>query len=141
MNTPQDGGRAFPQTEVLMNSFRPDIKIPQVTGGMSLRDWFAGMALQGLLASGHFTRPCSDDLNRTVTACTVAQLDRNNADEDRPSVTFLTETKSCRKEMYDEGWLDDEPQRGKTTIDCVEESYRVADAMLAARNQDQQTQP
>ena len=42
-----DGGQAFPlpgdhDNEDLMNRH----------GGMSLRDWFAGMAMQGILASG-----------------------------------------------------------------------------------------
>ena len=37
-----DGGPAFPQTEVLMNSGFPDMKVRETTGGMTLRDWFAG---------------------------------------------------------------------------------------------------
>ena len=32
----------------------------QETKDRNLRDWFAGMALQGLLASGHFTEPACD---------------------------------------------------------------------------------
>lgn len=51
MSASNDGGPAFPQTETLMNSGFPDIKVREVTGGMTLRDWFAGMALQGALAS------------------------------------------------------------------------------------------
>ena len=47
MNTPQDGGPAFPvQDEVYGNGERQ-----YGSNGMSLRDWFAGMALQGLLAN------------------------------------------------------------------------------------------
>ncbi len=44
MNTEQDGGPAFPT---------PDKRYPDK--GMSLRDWFAGMALQGIISShyGH----------------------------------------------------------------------------------------
>jgi hypothetical protein len=52
MNTkPNDGGPAYPQTETLMNSGFPDIKIKEVTGGMSLRDYFAAAALQGIIGS------------------------------------------------------------------------------------------
>lgn len=45
-----DGGNAFPEVE----TERHEGEIYQVysTGGMSLRDWFAGQALMGLLASG-----------------------------------------------------------------------------------------
>lgn len=44
MNIPNDGGPAFA---------RPGFTSEQTESqeGMSLRDWFAGMALQGLLAS------------------------------------------------------------------------------------------
>ena len=42
MTTPKDGGPAFP-TALMSNG-------PHEYG-MSLRDWFAGMALQGLLAA------------------------------------------------------------------------------------------
>lgn len=38
-----NGGPAFP---------RPDGQLTTGTPGMSLRDWFAGQAIQGLLASG-----------------------------------------------------------------------------------------
>lgn len=44
MSKIEDGGSAFPVTVPLEFQF--------VNGGMSLRDWFAGMALQGLLANG-----------------------------------------------------------------------------------------
>lgn len=47
MNTIKDGGPAFPAI--------PGDKAEGPCcywGGMSLRDWFAGMALQGILASG-----------------------------------------------------------------------------------------
>ena len=47
MITPDDGGPAFPET-------RWDDKTRQEVQwcGMSLRDWFAGKALSGLLACG-----------------------------------------------------------------------------------------
>jgi len=44
MNTPlDDGGPAFP-----CNDINEDLTFPR---GMSLRDWFAGMALQGFISS------------------------------------------------------------------------------------------
>lgn len=47
MNTPSDGGPAFPVLEMTHGG---GIKQRCENPGMSLRDWFAGMALQGLLA-------------------------------------------------------------------------------------------
>ena len=49
-----DGGPAFP-TVILEDTPMlrlPDGTIRPVGGGMSLRDWFAGQALVGLLSSG-----------------------------------------------------------------------------------------
>ena len=43
MNDTNDGGPAFPRPGV------PHISSPEK--GMSLRDWFAGMALQGMMAN------------------------------------------------------------------------------------------
>jgi len=60
MKTVTDGGPAFPfefhnQTHSAQNSFfhnRPPLTpgMSEQYGGMSLRDWFAGMALQGMTA-------------------------------------------------------------------------------------------
>jgi hypothetical protein len=51
-----DGGPAFPRTG---HRIRPDGKSYYETIeaqiGMSLRDWFAGMAMQGMIASGNPT--------------------------------------------------------------------------------------
>ncbi len=41
----KDGGRAFPHSYEVM----PD-KETHIHHGMTLRDWFAGMAMQGMLA-------------------------------------------------------------------------------------------
>jgi hypothetical protein len=41
----KDGGPAFPVTTAVFNDMK----------GMTLRDWFAGMAMQGFLASGKCT--------------------------------------------------------------------------------------
>lgn len=45
MNAPHDGGPAFP---VPQQSFGNGIVLECKADGMSLRDWFAGMALAGL---------------------------------------------------------------------------------------------
>lgn len=44
MNASHDGGPAFPYWNCAENTTR----------GMTLRDWFAGMALQGMLANPDF---------------------------------------------------------------------------------------
>lgn len=53
-----DGGSAFPHPGYhgIDGKF---VDVPQV--GMSLRDWFAGQAMCGLLASGHFTAPNDEE--------------------------------------------------------------------------------
>ena len=46
-----DGGPAYPQTE---KRKLPQGKVERILHpGMTLRDWFAGMALQGMLSSGY----------------------------------------------------------------------------------------
>jgi len=52
MSAKQDGGSAFPRASRLINesAIAPGFRIETVSG-MSLRDWFAGQALAGLLAS------------------------------------------------------------------------------------------
>lgn len=56
MTNPKDGGPAFPTPplkEARYNEFGGSYESPTgVAPGMSLRDWMAGMVLQGLLASG-----------------------------------------------------------------------------------------
>ena len=51
MSTLQDGGPAFPIPLNPGESWREDQGDPN---GMTLRDWFAGMALQGMLANPDF---------------------------------------------------------------------------------------
>ena len=46
-DTPHDGGPAFPHPALADETFRPSYDM----GGMSMRDWYAGQALAGLLAS------------------------------------------------------------------------------------------
>jgi len=58
----KDGGPAFPPIRLLVDGDRfTRIEGPE---GMSLRDWFAGMALQGLLACPQVrqvTKPLKDE--------------------------------------------------------------------------------
>ena len=59
MNTPNDGGPAFPyddSTAALHAGCQP-MSYP----GMSLRDWFAGIAMGPLMASDGFERACMCD--------------------------------------------------------------------------------
>lgn len=53
MNTKNDGGPFFPKhlRERKIDPYTPEELA--AAAGISLRDWFAGMALQGLLAGGH----------------------------------------------------------------------------------------
>jgi hypothetical protein len=54
-----DGGPAFPQNDAGVNRINNQ-------DGMSLRDWFAGMALQGIIASG-----CTDESGTIVAAAYI----------------------------------------------------------------------
>ena len=129
MTTPQDDGGTIASGMEVTTQGESQRLMP--VGGLSIRDWFAGMALQGVLASGHFTKPCDNDLNRCFHASTFAQLNETLADEGRPSETFWWESKKCRSE-----YLDEPVTSGMTTTDCVESAWRIADAMLAARKGD-----
>ncbi len=48
MKSLNDGGPAFPHIQL---HEPPEVSNASTVPGMSLRDWFAGMALQGLLAN------------------------------------------------------------------------------------------
>jgi len=50
MSAPKDGGSAFP---VSPPYYGPGVRV-EIGCGMSLRDWFAGMALQGLCSNHQF---------------------------------------------------------------------------------------
>lgn len=69
MTTPQDnGGTAFPTTQ---KNFAPE-EVDFGSPGMSLRDWFAGMALQGYLAGRNNTRgenPVNFEAERATADC------------------------------------------------------------------------
>ena len=48
-----NGGPAFPAPV----DVKTDFSLRDVTSGMTLRDWFAGQALAGILGSGDFLSP------------------------------------------------------------------------------------
>lgn len=50
MPKPDDGGPAFPNQIEACGGYPPTSFTDVMCGGMSLRDWFAGRALTGILA-------------------------------------------------------------------------------------------
>ncbi len=62
MDAKHNGGPAFPH---LRRYVAPDTYEPIAEGGMTLRDWFAGQALAGIM-----TNP--DDLNGAMDAALIA---------------------------------------------------------------------
>ena len=105
-----DGGPAFPTPksgEWGFNSKNEKVFAPDVTSGMSLRDWFAGQALAGLLASGHFTLP--------------------NDEEDNDGAWM---TKHFAPEYDDQG---KEKSPTRRVFDFPEAAWRCADSMLQLR--------
>jgi len=80
---------------------------PLTAKDATLRDLFAGMALQGLLASGHFTESACDDNGAWMT-------------------THLDE--------LDDETLE-ETHKGRRKFDFPEAAWRCADAMLLARKE------
>lgn len=71
-NCIDDGGPAFPQlsVEACARDGHGDLLEPFTSahGGMTLRDWFAGMAMQGLIQSGEII------LERKQWTCANAYL-------------------------------------------------------------------
>ena len=56
MSDTNDGGTAFPSS--------PDAEF---TPGMSLRDWFAGLAMQGMMADGALNDRSYGDMNEIAS--------------------------------------------------------------------------
>lgn len=63
MTTIKDGGPAFPvfiNDEVIISNLKTDPKLAgelaNMRIGMSLRDWFAGMALQGIMSKQYMEK-------------------------------------------------------------------------------------
>lgn len=59
--TKNDGGQAFPRQAYMNNDYS---YVDQGDCGMTLRDWFAGMALQGILAKQYGDYVFPDDVSR-----------------------------------------------------------------------------
>jgi len=78
----EDGGPAFPRSET------GDAEVGQIdegAPGMSLRDWFAGMALQGLLAAqihGFTDRPVNGPFVDMASELADAMIERKRQDEE-----------------------------------------------------------
>lgn len=62
---PDDGGPAFPRPPFVDATRTLDIRLG--SEGMSLRDWFAGMALQGDLASESRDFVCIGDKEKGIS--------------------------------------------------------------------------
>jgi hypothetical protein len=103
-NTTNDGGPAFPNAQRLWDSDAQSWAVHSI-GGMSLRDWFAGMALPSL---------CK------------AMLEDSKAELKHDS------PKECNLQLNP--WLYDGQDDGSDFAKVALASYILADAMLAARN-------
>lgn len=97
-----DGGPAFPSAGLVTPA-------GIAFEGMSLRDWFAGQALAGLLASGHFTIPHQ---------------------EEEGDGAWLT----THEFPWDENGQETNP--GARKFDFAEAAWRCAGAMLRERNRE-----
>lgn len=74
MNTPpKDGGPAFPRPAVITPQ---GVYVSESEIGMSMRDWFAGQALAGILASRHYsqTQLAVDGIAKTLFEMADAML-------------------------------------------------------------------
>ena len=63
--TKSDGGAAFPQSAI-DNQGRIDYADQMGFGGMTLRQWYAGMAMQGILAHPNALGKCAQKLGESV---------------------------------------------------------------------------
>ena len=78
--------------------------------GMSLRDWFAGQALAGLLASGHFTTP-----------------------PDESEIAWMT----THEDPWDDE-TGEAIHKGRHRFDFPEAAWKCADAMIAYKRKEDQ---
>ena len=103
MSAPDDGGPAYPSGKSEKTGYENTLPYYE---GMTLRDWFAGQALQGLLASGHFTDP------------------GNGVDG-----AFMT----THEDPYDDDTCE-EIHKGRRRFDFPEAAWRCANKMISTRN-------
>lgn len=78
MSKPIDGGPAFPQRPFKTQAGDLDWPHGWGFGGMSLRDWFAGMALQGVLAEGNCKDEAGEGLSGYAYELADAMIARRN---------------------------------------------------------------
>ena len=65
-----DGGPAFPSTWMEANEH--GVQFPFIVTGMTLRDWFAGQALSGLMVNSALIGPSHNPSHTTKMAYTQA---------------------------------------------------------------------
>ena len=70
MTTPKDGGPAFPTEYVAQNMYGDTA--PAYDHGMSLRDWFAGQAINGIVSNAGITNGKWDALAAGEIAYRIA---------------------------------------------------------------------
>lgn len=100
-----DGGPAFPESA---SGPYPNGEIVMGRPGMSLRDWFAGQALAGLLASGHFTTP-----------------------QDESEIAWMT----THEDPWDDE-TGEAIHKGRYRFDFPEAAWKCADAMISYKQKE-----
>ena len=106
-----DGGPAFPvppDQAVSTGDYRDGMAVCAAGTGMTLRDYFAAAALQGLLASGDFTAGPGYDGDQSWMTSHLDEFD----DETNERI-----------------------HKGRRKFDFPEAAWRCADAMLDARKE------
>lgn len=83
INTPHktnDGGPAFPHEGFKANYEigKGLVQIPHIFSGMSLRDWFAGQALTGLIFHNDFGHVFTEDIAAGAYSYADAMLEARN---------------------------------------------------------------
>ena len=87
-----DGGPAFPVSD----THHPDGQIQYGTNGMSLRDWFAGQALAGLMASPNGPRLVKEAVDASYHAADTMLRARERGQElNDDEAWFEAQAKAC----------------------------------------------
>ena len=77
MTTPKDDGGPIAPTMITRQRIAPDTiseSRMDVEGGLTIRDWFAGMALQGMTANALWDTESRDGIARLAYLCADAML-------------------------------------------------------------------